>query len=140
MAGFEYIDERDEALYKAYLEALKKKQVKSHTEAIIEAINTPTKRFWISPHHACRKILKFKKMKEMGNARPIREEALKEIFAIYEKLETKPTFKGASAFFITTFAVQHEAPKFYISPTRAGAIISRMKRRRREQGNGNAQQ
>lgn len=135
MAGFEYIDERDEALFQAYKDALRRKDVKTHNDAVNAAINTPTKRYWVSPHHVCRKILKYKKLQSTENVRPIREQALKEIYDIYQQLEKKPTFKGASAFFITTFAVQHQAPQFYLSHTRASAIISRMKRRQKERNN-----
>jgi hypothetical protein len=131
VAGFEYIDERNEALFQAYKDALKRKDVKTHQDAVNAAIHTPTKRYWVSPHHACRKILKYKKLEKSGNTRPIREEAMQQIYKIYQQLEDKPTFRGASAFFITTFAIQHQAPQFFISQTRAGAIISRMKRRKR---------
>lgn len=136
MPGFEYINERDDALYKAYLDALRRKDVHSHADAINAAINTPTRRYWVSPHHACRKMLKYKKKQKDSNIRPIREQAMNEIFQIYQTLEKKPTFKGASAFFITSFAIQHPASQFFISPTRASAIISRMKRRRRINNEG----
>lgn len=136
MPGFEYINERDDALFKAYIDALRRKDVHSHADAVNAAIHTPTRRYWVSPHHACRKMLKYKKQQTDSNTRPIREKAMAEIYQIYQSLERKPTFKGASAFFITTFAIQHPASQFFISPTRASAIISRMKRRRRDKNEG----
>lgn len=129
--GIDFIPERDMELYKAYRNALKKKEVRSQREAVMMAISSPTSRFWISPLQAYRGILLIKKGKTKQKSRSIRDKMIRDIYEIYKELENKGDFLGCSIYFITSFAVYQEAPAFYISYSRALAIIQRINRERK---------
>lgn len=129
----EFIPVRDRELYNAYKTAFRRPDVKSHKQAIQAAIKSGTSRFWISTFQAYREILKIKKGKPTGCVRTVRKRMIQKIYSAYQELEKKPAFRGCSTFFITSFAVQREAPEFYISYSRALAIISRINRERRNE-------
>lgn len=137
----EFIIERDNALYKAYRDALRSEKVHSHQQAIRVALNSPTSRFWIPSFQAYREILKVKKTGEIKSPRGIREKLIKDLYDKYLILKEKPMFRGYSTYFITCFVVSEAAPRFYISYSRALSIISRMRkqkqRRRKEDGQDN---
>ena len=48
--------------------------------------------------------------------------------------EAKREFRGCSTYIITSFAVFQEAPEFYLSHSRALAIISKINREKRYEG------
>lgn len=131
--SIEFIPMRDMELYDAYKKAFRRADVKSHRQAIQAAINTKTSRYWISTFQAYREILKIKKGKAAGCTRSVRRRMIQTIYSTYQELENKPAFRGCSTFFITSFAVQREAPEFYISYSRALAIISRINRKRKNE-------
>ena len=123
--GVDFIPERDMELYEAYRRALKMREVKSHREAVMRAISSHASRFWISTLQAYRGILLIRKGKTKEKGRSIRNKM------IYKELEKKREFKGSSVYFITSFAVYQTAPCFYISYSRALAIIQRINRERK---------
>lgn len=130
--SIDFIPARDNELYMAYKRAFRRSDIRSHQQAIEAAINSPTSRFWISTFQAYREILKIKKGKPTEEMRGIRKKMIQRIYAIYKELEEKPTFRECSTYFITSFAVQQAAPEFYISYSRALAIISRINRERND--------
>lgn len=129
--SIDFIPERDKELYEAYRKALWMKDVRSQEEAIRVAIRSRTSRFWISTFRAYRGILSIKKGKSRKGTRSIRQKMIEDIYERYKKLEERNEFRGSSTYFITSFAIYQEAPGFYISYSRALAIISRMNRERR---------
>ncbi len=129
--GIDYIPERDRELYAAYKKALARKDVKSHKEAIQVAVKSTASRFWISTLQAYRGILLLRKGVVRTGTRSIRDKMINDIYKIYQKLECKREFRDNSVFFITSFAVNQEAPEFYISFSRALAIIQRFNKEKR---------
>ena len=129
--GVDFIPERDMELYEAYRRALKMREVKSHREAVMRAISSPASRFWISTLPAYRGLLLIRKGKTKEKGRSIRNKMIDDIYEIYKELEKKREFKGSSVYFITSFAVYQTAPCFYISYSRALAIIQRINRERK---------
>lgn len=129
--GVDFIPERDMELYEAYRRALKMREVKSHREAVMRAISSHASRFWISTFQAYRGILLIRKGKTKEKGRSIRNKMIDDIYEIYKELEKKREFKGSSVYFITSFAVYQTAPCFYISYSRALAIIQRINRERK---------
>ena len=130
----DFIPERDRELYGRYREALRSKDTRSHQEAIEIAIHSPASRFYISIFQAYRGILRIKKGLRKEGGRVIRNKMIHDIYERYKKLEAKREFRGCSTYFITSFAVYQEAPEFYLSYSRALAIISRINRERRNEG------
>ena len=131
--NIEFIPERDLELFNAYKDALRSADVRSHQQAILKAIKTPTSRFWVSTFQAYRSILRLRKGENMGAAtRDTRRDMFLSIYERYKAIEKKPEFRGCSTYFIVSFAVQQQAPEFYISYSRASAIITKMKKQARE--------
>lgn len=125
MQELTFLEERDEALFVAYKNALRQPDVKSHQQAIEVAINSPTSQFWIEPYRAYREILWRK-----GSRRPFdisrnRRRLVDALYKRYLELKDKPSFRGCSTFFISQFAINTPAEGFYLSYRSAVRIINR---------------
>lgn len=131
MRELTFFEERDEALYQAYVTALRQPDVKSHQQAIEVAINSPTSQFWISPIQAYREILWKKNGVRPNHIRHLRHDLVVELYDRYNDLSQKPAFRGCSTFFITQFSIQSGASKFFISMRSAVRIINRKRREKR---------
>ena len=129
MSSSAYILERDAELYLRYHEARKSDPQLSHQEAVRKAVESPTSRYWVSLYEVYREILnKVHHREQSHHMKDIRRKQIDDIYRIYEDLSQKPTFKGCSVFFIVQFAIAEPAPQFYLSYSRALAIIRRIKR------------
>ena len=127
-----FLEERDEALFVAYKNALRQLDCKSHQQAIDMAINSPTSQFWIEPYRAYREILWRKNGRRPFGVKQYRKMLIDDLYAAYVKLKSQPMFRGCSTFFISQFAVGCTAPRgFYISTRSAIRIINR---KRHEKG------
>ncbi len=129
MASPEHLFERDIELYLKYHEIRKENPRLSNEEVIRIVLRSPTSRFWVSLYQVYREILNLVKGRPLSrHMRSIRRKQIEDIYVIYKELADKPMFKGCSVFFIVQFAIACRAPQFYLSYSRALAIISRMKR------------
>ena len=126
-----FIEERDEALYMAYINALRQPDVKSHQQAIVTAINSPTSRFWICPYRAYREILWCQNGKRPSHISKTRNELVIDLYNKYNEIKDKPSFRGCSTFFISQFAVASPTKCFYISYLTASRIIHKKREERR---------
>jgi hypothetical protein len=127
-----FLEERDEALFAAYKNALRQPDCKSHQQAISMAINSPTSQFWISPFRAYREILWRKRGKRPSRMSDGRSRLVDDLYKVYLRMKDQPMFRGCSTFFISQFAVGCTAPRgFYISMRSAVRIINR---KRHEKG------
>lgn len=131
MVENELITSRNMELYEAYRNAFRSPEIRSHQQAIEQATQSPSSRYWISTLQACRYIIRLKKGIPIKSVNELKKKMILSIFEVYKTLERKPEFKGCSTYFITSFAIQKAAPEFYISYHRALAIISKMNRERR---------
>jgi hypothetical protein len=121
-----FLEERDEALFVAYKNALRQPDCKSHQQAIDIAINSPTSQFWICPYRAYREILWRKNGHRPSRMSNGRRNLVDDLFAAYQRLERLPMFRGCSTFFISQFAAGSAAPRgFYLSKRSAIRIINR---------------
>lgn len=123
---------RDKELFRIYREYMCRPDVQTHQEAIRLAIKTPTTRFWISTIGTYKDILNMKFGRPLIHVSPDKVRMLHHIYEIYKKLERQPAFRGQSVCFITAFAIQHPAPEFYISYSRAAHIIDAIRRHKNE--------
>lgn len=125
----DYFIARYESLYRAYKEAFKREEVRTHNDAILIAINSPSPRFWISTFQAYRQILRIKSGRPPAyppNSK--KRKIIEQVYERYKQLENLSSFRGTSTFFIVSFAVMSRAPSFYMSFDRARKIISAIKR------------
>jgi hypothetical protein len=128
--NIDFISLRNRELHEAYKRAFSDRDVRSHTQAIKRAIESPCSRFWVSTWQAYREILRLEKgMNHPLNMKPERVEMMDLIYKNYLSLKNKREFEGCSVYFITSFAVGFPAPKFFISYSRALTIITRYNRR-----------
>ena len=126
----DYFRLKYDALYDAYKKALARSDVRSHEEAIFNAINSPTTRYWISIGGASRNIARILKGKPvLYKEGSVKHELLMRVYQEYLRLSKSPLFRGSSIYFITSFAVMKPADKFYISYRSARRIISRHRRK-----------
>ena len=126
-----FIEERDEALYQAYVTALRQPDVKSHQQAIQVAVNSPTSQFWIEPYRAYLEILWLENKRRPKPIRSYRKQLVEDLYAAYLSVKDLPLFKGCSILFISQYAVGLPARSFYMSEITAKRIINRKRREKR---------
>lgn len=130
MATFIDIEERNKELFMAYIRAYRDKNV-GHAEAVHIAIHSTCSRYWISPDYIYREILS-RLRPHSQNIRSCprrgRKKLYDKMYVDFLALRNKPTFKGCSAFFLSTFLVNRPAPGFYLSYDRACKIIRQMRK------------
>ena len=131
MRDLTFIKERDDALYKAYVTALRQPEVKSHQQAIEVAVNSPTSQFWIEPYRAYLEILWREKNCRPKPIRSYRKQLVDDLYAAYLSVKDLPMFKGYSILFISQYAVGLPARSFYMSKITAKRIINRKRREKR---------
>lgn len=123
----DFIPDRDKELYEAYKRCLRDKAVHSHQAAVRKAIKSPTSRFWISSYQAYRGVLQLLRGRDAMQARSVRCRMLEQVYAVFCELQQRPEFRRQSVYFTVSFAVQMPAPEFYLSYSRALAIIYKMR-------------
>lgn len=121
MALSVYYEERCGAFLKAYRNALSRKDIRSHNEALVAAMKSPADRYWVSVFQAYRYILLYRK--GMLPRSESKRRLVCDLYREFERLSAKPTFRGCSTFFIVQFAVGMPAPEFYLSHRTARRII-----------------
>ena len=126
MSSPNYIIERNAELYMRYYEARKHHP---HRQSVIIAMSSPASHYWVSFYEVYREILnKLHGRKPSKKTNAKRQQQIDDIWRIYQELADKPTFKGCSVFFIVQFAISGPAPEFYLSFSRAQAIIYRTRK------------
>ena len=128
MRDLTFITERDDALYQAYVTALRQPDVKSHQQAIQVAVNSPTSQFWIEPYRAYLEILWLENKRRPKPIRSYRKQLVEDLYAAYLSVKDLPLFKGCSILFISQYAVGLPARSFYMSEITAKRIINRKRR------------
>ena len=126
-----FFEERDEALYQAYVTALRQPDVKSHQQAIEVAINSPTSQFWIEPYRAYLEILWRNRDSRPYKIGKHRKALVDDLYREYLALKDTLLFKGSSIYFISQFAVGRPARGFYLSMRSAVRIINRKRREKK---------
>ena len=126
-----FIKERDDALYKAYVTALRQPDVKSHQQAIEVAANSPTSQFWIEPYRAYLEILWRENGYRPKPIRTYRKQLVDDLYEAYLSVKNLPLFRGCSIFFVSQYVVGLPARSFYMSGKTAKRIINRKRREKR---------
>ena len=126
-----FIEERDEALYQAYVTALRQPDVKSHQQAIKVAINSPTSQFWIEPYRAYLEILWRNRNSRPYPTGKYRKELVDDLYREYLALKDTCLFRDTSTYFVSQFAAGRPARGFYLSMRSAVRIINRKRREKR---------
>ena len=123
---FEYKDERDRDLLRAYREQLMLCDTIDLTEVFKKVVLMPSARFWVSEERAAIVIARMFKGDKLESMKPNTREMYEEIFKrVKDMKEHNPDM---SLFDILFRVVRQPAPKFYLTPDSAKVITTRIKR------------
>ena len=128
---FEYEQERNEDLMRAYHELIEASPYICLTDIYKKVVNMPSARFWVSEERAAIVIASMMKGDQLQGMRHNKREMFKEIYRRAMKLKSmKPAL---SVFQLAFQVVRQQAPRFYLTPGSAEVIISRAKKKWYEQ-------
>ena len=123
---FEYEDERDKDLMRAYHEQLESCDTIVLSDIFRNVVAMPSARFWVSEERAAVVIgcmLRGDKLEKMRpNAREMYFEIYKRVVSEREKYTDKSIAE------IVFNVIRQPAPKFYLTPDSARVIVTRLKR------------
>ena len=123
---FEYEDERDKDLMRAYHEQLESCDTIVLSDIFRNVVAMPSARFWVSEERAAVVIgcmLRGDKLEKMRtNAREMYFEIYKRVVSEREKYPDKSIAE------IVFNVIRQPAPKFYLTPDSARVIVTRLKR------------
>lgn len=125
-AIFEYEDERNKDLMRAYKEQLALRENKDLQAVLNRVVEMPSKRFWVSEERAAIVISEMKRGKGLKIKGKVKREMYHEIFRRVEELQRK--HPGMSVYDLTFMVVTGPAPKFYLTPGSAKVIIHKVKK------------
>lgn len=124
----DYTDDRDRALFHAWRKVMDSRRGPIYwRDAISQAVNMPSPRFWCSEEVATDVVNRLLQGKPMGVKVKTRREMFEEIFCRVVALRLEDcNLTVAEAVFEV---VNSPAPKFYLTPKSAYVILQRAKKR-----------
>lgn len=125
-AIFEYEEERNMDLMRAYREQLASHENKDIQSVFNRVVEMPSKRFWVSEERAAIVISEMIRGKGLKIKGKVKREMYHEIFRRVNGLKEKHPDK--SVYDLTFMVVTGPAPKFYLTPGSAKVIIHKVKK------------
>ena len=123
---FEYQDERDKDLMRAYHEQIASCDTIVLSDIFRNVVEMPSARFWVSEERAAIVIAKMFRGDKLEKMRPNAREMYFEIYKrVVSEMETYPDKSIAEIVFQV---IRQPAPKFYLTPDTARVIVTRIKR------------
>ena len=123
---FEYQDERDKDLMRAYHEQLASCDTIVLSDIFRNVVEMPSARFWVSEERAAIVIARMFRSDKLEKMRPNAREMYFEIYKrVVSEMETYPDKSIAEIIFQV---IRQPAPKFYLTPDTARVIVTRIKR------------
>ena len=125
---FEYQDERDKDLMRAYHEQIASCDTIVLSDTFRNVVSMPSARFWVSEERAAIVIARMFRGDKLEKMRPNAREMYFEIYKrVVSEMETYPDKSIAEIVFQV---IRQPAPKFYLTPDTARAIVTRIKRQK----------
>lgn len=123
---FEYQDERDKDLMRAYHEQIASCDTIVLSDIFRNVVEMPSARFWVSEERAAIVIARMFRGDKLEKMRPNAREMYFEIYKrVVSEMETYPDKSIAEIIFQV---IRQPAPKFYLTPDTARVIVTRIKR------------
>lgn len=124
--GFEYAEERDNDLMRAYIE-----QIDSCGEIFLPSIfkrvvKMPSKRFWVSCERASIVIAEMVRGNKLTSMRPTKRAMFEEIYRRVMNLKRMHPEKTISQ--LVFDVIQEPAPQFYLTPGSAKVIVCKIRK------------
>lgn len=123
---FEYEQERNADLIRAYREDISSCKVIRLSEVWQRIANMPSARFWVSEERAAIVVAKMMHGDKLEGMRPLKREMFFEIFRRVKKLRAE--FPDVSIYTCCIRVVCSPAPKFYMTPLSIRETIYKIKR------------
>ena len=123
---FEYKEERDVDLLRAYREQIMRCDTIDLTEIFNKVVLMPSARFWVSEERAAIVIARMFRGDKLETMKTNTREMYEEIFKRVKDMKEK--FPDMSLLDILFHVVRQPAPKFYLTPDSAKVITTRIKR------------
>ena len=124
---FEYEEERNKDLMSVYHKLLSSHPTIRLREIMVELVNTPSKRFWVSEERASIVISAMMRGVNQDSLSPMKKEMFTEIYR--RVLEARKERTTAPLSDIIFDVVRQPAPKFYLTPGSAKVIVHRIKKK-----------
>lgn len=124
---FEYRDERDADLLRAYHSYISSCKVVDIHKISEKVVLLPSSRFWVSEERTAIVVRKIRKGDTLDNMRPLLKEMFMEIYRRVVAMEAK--HPELSLFEIVFRVIRQPAPKFYLTPESARVIMYKAKKR-----------
>lgn len=123
---FEYEDERDKDLMRAYHEQLESCDAIVLSDIFRNVVEMPSARFWVSEERAAIVIARMFRGDKLEKMRPNAREMY---FEIYKRVVSeREKYPDKSIAEIVFHVIRQPAPKFYLTPDSARVIVTRIKR------------
>lgn len=124
---FEYTEERDKDLIRAYREQIALCQTIHLPELLERTVNSPSSRFWVSEGRAAIVISEMIRGDKLEKMNSMKREMFLEIYGRVLNLQRElPTLSIAE---LVWKILNQPAPKFYITPGSAKVIIHKIKKK-----------
>ena len=123
---FEYEQERNEDLIRAFCAKIGSSEIMSLDDMWKEIAAMPSKRFWVTKERAAIIVSRIAKGDNLNRMRELKREMF---FEIYDRVkELKTSQPHTSLIRLCSKVVNSPAPKFYMTPDSVRVIIYKIKR------------
>lgn len=123
---FEYEEERNNDLMRAYRKQIEICNTIVISEIFSKVVLMPAERFWVSEERACIVIRRMMRGDTLHKMRPTTKEMYHEIYRRVCSIKKEQADKPLSE--IIFHVVNQPAPKFYLTPDSARVIVTKIKR------------
>jgi hypothetical protein len=123
---FEYEQERNQDLMRAYYEDIAACEVIRLTEVWQRVANMSSARFWVSEERAAIVVARMMKGDKLKEMRPMKREMFQEIYN--RVMEMHKLHPKLSIFRLCIFVVNSPAPKFYMTSLSVRQTVYKIKR------------
>ena len=123
----EYEEERDRDLMSVYHDIISNRNTIKLREVMVELVNSPSKRFWVSEERALIVISAMMKGVELRGLRPMNKEKFNEIYR--RVMIARKEHPNTSLYDLIFDVIRQPAPKFYLTPGSAKVIIHKIKKK-----------
>ena len=129
-ANIELAEMRNDDLLRAVREVVANYDVETDYEAVLLAINSPSKRYWCTASAAAKALWRLAKGDTLPEMRPTSRERYQSLYDLYLRMREEDQYKGKSIYYISCLLVEQPAPKFFLTPKTAEKIYHKWRKKR----------
>lgn len=128
---FEYERERDDDLLRVYRDAIHAARHIHMPDILNAVVNSASRRFWVSEERAAIVIGQLLRGESIPHMRTLKREMFDEI--LRRVLLLRSQYPDMTISMLVFHVVRQQAPKFYLTPGSAKVILSRIRKKRRNE-------